>query len=97
MAIIAYPIHVHRAAALAAERMLTHLVAGRPPESDAMIPFEHYMDLAGWTEAANFEQSVDPPRRNPRRDSSGSRRTSVARSPTWSSLAMTGRVCAQKC
>jgi 2-methylisocitrate lyase-like PEP mutase family enzyme len=60
VAVIVYPIHVHRAAALAAERMLTDLVAGRPPEPDAMIRFEQYMDLAGWTEAAGFEQSVNP-------------------------------------
>jgi 2-methylisocitrate lyase-like PEP mutase family enzyme len=54
--VVIYPIQAARAAALAAKAFLSALRAGtEPPE---LMPFTEYMELAGWREASEFEETV---------------------------------------
>lgn len=54
--LVIYPIQAARAAVLAANRFLESLATGT--EAPPMMPFREYMDLAGWSEAEQFELKV---------------------------------------
>lgn len=54
--LVIYPIQAARAAALATTRYLDSLASGT--EAPALLPFREYMDLAGWSEAEEFEEGV---------------------------------------
>lgn len=54
VAALLYPIQVSRAATIAAARYLKALATEASPGVET-FPFEDYMDLAGWAEAAEFE------------------------------------------
>ncbi len=58
LAIVIYPIHVAKAAALAARHLLPELAADRPPPQELMLPFREFMDLAGWAEAEGLAARV---------------------------------------
>src|SRR5690625_4580861 len=58
VAIIIYPIHVSRAAVSSARQVLGALSRDEDPASVPMEPFESWMELSGWSEAATFEESV---------------------------------------
>ncbi|HJQ94259.1 MAG TPA: isocitrate lyase/PEP mutase family protein [Acidimicrobiia bacterium] len=59
VAVVLYPIQVARAAAMAASAYLRGLESGSPPDV-ALIEFGEFMDLAGWSEAAEFEDAFPP-------------------------------------
>jgi methylisocitrate lyase len=54
--VVIYPIQVARAATLAAKAFLSALREGTAPPG--LMPFTEYMDLAGWREASEFEDTV---------------------------------------
>lgn len=60
VAVVIHPIQAARAAALAAARYLADLAGDRPPDPGGLMPFEQFMDLAGWGDASRFEASLAP-------------------------------------
>lgn len=58
IAIVIYPIQASRAAVWAARQLLGVLSEDRDPAEIPMEPFQTWMDLAGWSEAADFEERV---------------------------------------
>jgi 2,3-dimethylmalate lyase len=56
--LIIYPIQADRAAALATERFLAALAADDVDSLPELLGFERFMDLAGWSEAQSFEDSL---------------------------------------
>ncbi len=54
-----YPIQAARAAIAGAERVLRALANGAPITADSMMPFQRYMDLAGWADAETFERDLE--------------------------------------
>ncbi len=58
VAMVIHPIQAARAAANAVRRYLADLATDVAPSADQMVRFEDYMRLAGWDEAAAFEQGL---------------------------------------
>jgi 2,3-dimethylmalate lyase len=58
IAIVIYPIHASRAAVWGARQLLEVLARDDDPMTVPLEPFESWMELAGWSEAAAFEERV---------------------------------------
>ncbi len=59
VSVVIYPIQAARAAIAGAERVLRALASGAPLAGDSMMPFQQYMDLAGWADAETFERDLE--------------------------------------